>query len=120
MVIVNAWKNTVLENYVTFSGRANRAQFWWFVLANFIISIVLQLLGNAASIFTLVAGLYALAVLLPSLAVAIRRLHDTNRSGWWILIALIPLVGIIILIVFYATAGTAGENSHGAPSTWPN
>jgi uncharacterized membrane protein YhaH (DUF805 family) len=119
MILVNAWKNTVLENYVNFSGRANRAQYWWFVLANFIAVAVLALLMQVAGIFTLLYVVYAVGVFLPGLALAIRRLHDTNHSGWWILIALIPLAGFIVLLVFYVTAGTAGDNDHGAPSNWP-
>lgn len=113
MPLIEFWKKVVLQNYANFSGRANRAEFWWFVLANAIVSGVLQILGNASTIFTVLAAVYGLAVLIPALAVAVRRLHDTNRSGWWLLIGLVPCVGIIILIVFYATPGMPTDNDHG-------
>ena len=112
MPLINWWKVVVLERFAQFTGRAGRAEFWWFTLANFIVSTVLALLGQASVIFSILSAIYGLAVLIPSLAVAIRRLHDTNRSGWWLLIILVPLAGIIILIVFYATEGTPGPNEH--------
>ena len=61
-----------------------------------------------------ITGIFMLATFLPNLAVSVRRLHDTNRSGWWLLIGLIPLIGIIVLIVFFASKGTDGNNDHGA------
>jgi uncharacterized membrane protein YhaH (DUF805 family) len=114
MILINTWKTVVLQRYAKFDGRAGRAEFWWFVLANVIVSIVLNVLGQASSLFTILAFVYSLAVLVPSIAVAIRRLHDTNKSGWFILIGLIPIVGFIVLIVFYATEGTRGPNQYGA------
>lgn len=125
------WYLRVLKNYVTFFGRARRKEFWIFVLINAIISIVLSvidhLIGTAPSpihphstgfSYTysggLLSGLYGLAVLLPSLAVQFRRLHDTDRRGWWILIALIPVIGGIILLVFNVLPGHAGMNRFGA------
>ena len=107
------WYLSVLKNYVGFSGRARRQEFWMFVLFNFIIEIVLGIIDTAIG-SSILGGLYALAVLLPTLAVAVRRLHDTDRSGWWILIGIIPIIGWIILIVFYAQEGQPGENKHGA------
>lgn len=121
------WYVGVLKKYVTFSGRARRMEFWVFVLISFVISLILGFIdnltgttptmdvgGSSMSYGTgLLGGLYGLAVLLPSLAVQVRRLHDTNRSGWWILIGLIPLVGAIILIVFSFLPGDEGPNNHG-------
>ena len=117
--LVTYWKKVVLENYANFDGRARRAQFWWYVLANLIISIVLNIIdaviglgiGGGVGVLGLI---YGLAVLIPGLAVAVRRLHDTDKSGWWILIGLIPIVGIIVLIVFWATDGLPGPNKYGA------
>ena len=113
------WYTGVLKKYVEFSGRARRKEYWMFTLISVIISIVLgivdRLIGtdfNNGSNGVL-SSVYSLAVLLPSLAVGVRRLHDTNRSGWWILIGLIPCVGWIILIVFFATEGVAGPNQYG-------
>ncbi|HEX6195588.1 MAG TPA: DUF805 domain-containing protein [Jiangellaceae bacterium] len=108
------WYLTVLKKYVIFEGRARRQEFWMFTLVNIIIlaalAILMQAVGN---IFTVLYVLYALAVFLPSLAVTVRRLHDTGRSGFWVFISLIPLVGSIILIVFLAIAGDQGDNAYG-------
>ncbi|MDU0205861.1 MULTISPECIES: DUF805 domain-containing protein [Paenibacillus] len=107
------WYSKVLKNYVGFSGRAQRKEYWMFVLFNLIISIILAILESLLGITNVLTGLYSLAVLLPSLAVAFRRLHDTGRSGWWILIGLIPLIGAIILIVFYCQDSDPNENQYG-------
>jgi uncharacterized membrane protein YhaH (DUF805 family) len=115
MPLINWWKVVVLERFALFTGRAGRAEFWWFTLANVIVSTVLALLGQASMIFSILSAVYGLAVLIPSIAVAIRRLHDTDRSGWWLLIILVPLAGIIILIVFYATEGNPEPNQYGPP-----
>ncbi len=120
MLLIDAWKHVVLNNYVNFEGRANRAEFWWYVLANLIIYLVLFVLMSASSIFSLVYVIFALGTLLPSIAVAIRRLHDTNKSGWLLLLSLVPLVGGIILIVFYATKGDTETNGFGPPHHWPS
>jgi len=115
MPMVTAFKLVVFERYAVFEGRAGRAEYWWFFLANFLISLVLQGLGRGASILAIVSLIYSLALLIPGLAVAVRRLHDTDKSGWWILISLVPLVGIIVLIVFLATDGDPGANQYGNP-----
>src|SRR4051794_23590350 len=99
--LVTYWKRVVLERYAQFEGRSGRAEFWWYFLAGVIISIVLNILIAISSIFWVLYVIYGLAVLIPGLAVAVRRLHDTDKSGWWLLIGLIPLVGIIVLIVFW-------------------
>jgi uncharacterized membrane protein YhaH (DUF805 family) len=112
--LIGYWKRVVLERYAEFTGRSRRAEFWWYFLANFIISVVLNILIGISSIFWVLYVIYGLAVLIPGLAVAVRRLHDTDRSGWWILIGLVPIVGIIVLIVFWATDGTPGPNQYGA------
>lgn len=118
MILIEAWKNVVLNNYTNFEGRANRAEFWWFVLANLIAAVILAALGRVSSIFELLSAVYALGVLLPSIAVAMRRLHDTNKSGWLLLLAFVPLVGGIILIVFYAIRGDEQANIYGPPYHW--
>jgi uncharacterized membrane protein YhaH (DUF805 family) len=114
MPLVENWKLVVLQRYAKFDGRAGRAEFWWFVLANLIISVVLNVISLIIGVDYVLSGLYSLAVLIPSIAVGIRRLHDTDKTGWFLLIGLIPLVGWIILIVFYATPGTPGPNAYGA------
>lgn len=107
------WYLSVLKNYVGFSGRARRTEYWMFVLFNFIISIVLTVLDMLAGLNSVLNYLYALAVLLPGLAVTFRRLHDTGRSGWWVLISLIPLIGAIVLLIFTLLDSDAGENKYG-------
>lgn len=111
------WYLKVLRQYADFAGRARRKEYWMFVLVNLIISVVLAVLDNVLEINVLEIGLlgllYSLAVLLPSLAVGARRLHDTGRSGWWLLIGFIPLIGAIVLIVFFATDGERQPNAYG-------
>jgi uncharacterized membrane protein YhaH (DUF805 family) len=104
------------RNYVNFSGRAVRSEFWYWVLFAILASIVaglidLALFGVEGS--SPINSLVGLALFLPGLAVSVRRLHDLDRSGWWILLGLIPLVGIIILIIWYCQRGTVGVNRFG-------
>lgn len=114
------WYIQVLKKYAVFSGRARRKEYWMFVLFNIIFAVVAVILDNILGTSFQGAGyglfylLYGLAVIIPSIAVGVRRLHDTDRSGWWLLICLIPIIGGIWLIVLLATAGTAGENKYGA------
>jgi uncharacterized membrane protein YhaH (DUF805 family) len=95
-------------------------EYWYFVLFNILVSIVLGvidalLFGTLDSYVGvgLLSGIYGLAILIPSLAVSVRRLHDIDRSGWWILIALVPLIGTIVLLVFALLEGTPGNNRYG-------
>lgn len=101
------WYLEVLRKYAVFSGRARRKEYWMFVLFNIIIGTVLSFFSDY------LYYLYGLAVLIPGLAVAVRRLHDMGKSGWWILIGLIPIIGWIWLIVLLATDGQPGENEYG-------
>ncbi|MFE3638768.1 DUF805 domain-containing protein [Streptomyces cellostaticus] len=106
------WYIDVLKKYAVFSGRARRQEYWMFFLFNIVISIVLTII-DAAIGSSVPAVIYSLATLLPGLGVAVRRLHDTGRSGWWLLIGFVPLVGMIILIVFLATEGKPESNQYG-------
>jgi uncharacterized membrane protein YhaH (DUF805 family) len=114
------WYLEVLKKYAVFSGRARRMEYWYFFLFSLIISIVLAVVDgvtgsySAAAGVGLLGGIYALAVLIPGLAVSIRRLHDTGRSGWWLLIALIPVIGAIVLLVFMVLEGRPGTNQYGS------
>jgi uncharacterized membrane protein YhaH (DUF805 family) len=100
------------SNYVNFSDRACRSEYWFWVLFVFIADIVA--LGIDAAIGKqIVSSLFGLAVLLPGLAVTVRRLHDLDRTGWWIFLGLIPLVGAIILIIWFCSRGTEGPNRFG-------
>jgi uncharacterized membrane protein YhaH (DUF805 family) len=107
------WYLTVLRKYAQFSGRSRRSEYWYFVLFNILISIGLAIVDNVVGLGGVLGAVYALAVLVPGLAVSIRRLHDVSKSGWWLLIALIPLLGAIALLVFMATDSTPGENEYG-------
>jgi uncharacterized membrane protein YhaH (DUF805 family) len=106
------WYLKVLRQYADFTGRARRREYWMFTLFNLIIAVVLLLLdyGLGTGFLNMV---YSLAVLLPSLAVGARRLHDIGRSGWWQLLGLIPIIGTIILIVWAATDGSPEPNQWG-------
>ncbi len=107
------WFLAVLKNYATFTGRARRQEYWMYVLFVFIISIALAIVD--AVLGTAVLGLiFTLAILVPSIAVCARRLHDTGRSGWWQLIQLIPLIGFIVLLIFLVQDSNPGENAYGA------
>ena len=103
------------SKYVTFSGRARRAEYWWFILATMIVGFVIALIDAVIGFgeFGLFGNLWSLAILLPTLAAGVRRLHDTDRSGWWTLMWFLPIIGWIVLIVFLATRGTEGANRFG-------
>lgn len=98
------------KKYAVFDGRAQRAEYWYFALVNFVIYAILGYLGNVGGLLAIV---FALAVLIPSIAVGIRRLHDIDYSGWWVLIGLIPIVGTIWLLVLLVLDGTPGPNKYG-------
>ena len=118
---------SVYSKYATFSGRSRRSECWWFVLFYLIVSAILQIIDRAVfgtatgpvggppqqvSIF---AAIFSLVSLLPNLAVGARRLHDIGKSGWWLLLGLIPIIGTIILIVWFAKDSDAETNAYGAP-----
>lgn len=120
--MIDWWKKVVLKNYANFQGRARRAEYWYFALCNVIFIVPLYILGMVGAANDSVAlsalgfglyGIYALGVLVPSLAVAVRRLHDTNRSGWYYFIGVIPLVGGILLLVWFFTEGDRFQNNYG-------
>ena len=108
-----SWYLEVLKKYAVFDGRARRKEYWMFLLFNLIITFVLYFIERLASGPGVLGGLYDLAVLLPTIAVGVRRLHDTNRNGWWLLIGLIPVIGTIVLIVFMVQDSQPGENQYG-------
>lgn len=127
------WYAVVMRKYAVFAGRARRREYWFFVLFNELISLGIVLVGmslafglgglgaeavaiRAASLVVLY--LYALASFLPALAVSVRRLHDRNLRGWWVLIGLVPVAGMIVLIVFFAMDGDAGQNRFGPSPKW--
>ncbi|CAN7187708.1 DUF805 domain-containing protein [Rhizobium sp. LjRoot30] len=106
--------SSALSKYVVFSGRASRSEYWWFVLFNIIVSIVAAGIDAALGIQA-IGALVSLALLLPGIGVGVRRLHDIDKSGWWLLIAFIPLIGFIALIYFFVQPSQPGDNRFGPP-----
>jgi uncharacterized membrane protein YhaH (DUF805 family) len=103
------------KKYFDFRGRAARSEFWTFTLINVAIEIILAVLSQSIGVLGPVEQLFALAILVPSIAVGIRRLHDLDRTGWWLLIELTG-IGLIVLLVWYCMAGTPGSNRFGPPA----
>src|SRR5512145_3195420 len=108
-----SWYLAVLKKYAVFSGRARRTEYWMFFLVSLIISVVLGVVEPMVGSPGFIGIVYSLAVLVPSLAVGVRRLHDTGRSGWWLLIGLVPVIGVIVLIVFAVGDSQPGANQYG-------
>ncbi|CAH1596769.1 DUF805 domain-containing protein [Vibrio rotiferianus] len=107
------WYLAVLKKYAVFNGRARRKEYWMFFLFNLIFSFTLGFVdGFLGTVF--IGTIYGLAVLIPGIAVTVRRLHDIGRTGWWVLIGLIPFIGLIVLIIFAATDGNEGSNEYGS------
>lgn len=115
---------SVLKKYAEFSGRSQRAEYWYFVLFNIIIVFVLVFIDGIIGTFDpvsgygLISGLYTLAVLIPAIAVGVRRLHDVGKSGWMLLIGLIPLIGFIWLIILMVTDSNPVNNKYGPNPKW--
>lgn len=111
------WYSKCLRNYATFSGRAGRREYWTFILINFAVFVGLAFVDNAlfGEDTSVLASLYVIGVLLPSLAVSVRRLHDTGRSGWWLAVSFVPLVGPLLLAIFYFLEGDPLANRYGPP-----
>ncbi len=113
------WYLGVLKKYAVFDGRARRKEYWFFALFNLIAMIILSMVDATIGTYDMESGfgvlstIYGLAVLLPSIGVGIRRLHDTDRSGWWLLIAFVPLIGGIVLLIFAVLDSTPGDNRFG-------
>lgn len=114
------WYLAVLKKYAVFNGRASRSEFWFFVLINFVIALGISFIESMLGISSAygygpIGGLYALAILLPAIGVAIRRLHDSGRTGFWLLVGFIPFIGALILIVLYVLDSEPGANQYGEP-----
>jgi len=114
------WWLTAMKKYAVFNGRARRKEYWMFTLFNVIFSIVAIVLDNILGTasedlgYGLIYGLFGLAIIIPTLAITVRRLHDIGKSGWWILISLIPIIGGIWLFVLTVTDSQPGDNQYGA------
>jgi len=113
------WYLEVFKKYAVFSGRSRRKEYWYFVLFNLIACIILAIIDVLTGTYSahtgmgLLGAVYGLAVLVPGIAVSVRRLHDTGRSGWWLLLAFIPVIGGLVLLIFMLQDSKPGENQYG-------
>ena len=103
-----------LKKYADFSARARRTEYWLFFLFNLVIAMLLGVVDYVLGTPGIIGMIFALAILIPSIAVAVRRLHDTDRSGWWLLMAFIPIIGTIVLLIFMVLDSNPGNNRFGA------
>jgi uncharacterized membrane protein YhaH (DUF805 family) len=117
--LVGYWQRVVLQNYANFQGRARRAEYWWFQLANVILFVALLVLGAAIKGLIILYWVYVVATVVPSIAVSVRRLHDTDKSGWYLLIGFVPFVGWIIVLVMMLLDSTPGANRYGVSEKYP-
>jgi uncharacterized membrane protein YhaH (DUF805 family) len=115
MDFVTAVKTVLVQKYANFSGRAMRSEYWWYTLFAIVASLVLYFLDMMMGT-QLLQPIFALATLLPGIGVCVRRLHDLDKSGWWILIAFIPLIGALVLLYWFCQPGTPGANQFGPPT----
>nr|WP_316652055.1 DUF805 domain-containing protein [uncultured Gellertiella sp.] len=104
---------SVFQKYASFSGRATRSEYWWFALFSLLVQVAIGLFADRSTGLGLAGGLIALGMFIPSLAVSSRRLHDIDKSGWWMLIVLVPILGGILLLIWTCTKGSLGENRFG-------
>jgi uncharacterized membrane protein YhaH (DUF805 family) len=123
MDFMTAVKHVLTNNYANFQGRARRSEYWWFTLFSMIVPVVAQILMGAVAatgsgVLSIIVGIVFIVVLLglivPGIAVAIRRMHDTGRSGWWLLIGFVPVIGFFVILYFFVQRGTVGPNAWGA------
>ncbi|QRY58433.1 DUF805 domain-containing protein [Sphingobacterium siyangense] len=113
MELKEAFLKVVRDNYANFEGRARRKEYWMYILTVLIIGAVFGILGKIASLFTYISGLVSLALFIPGIAVTVRRLHDTNKSGWFILVFFIPFIGWIYLFYLLVLEGDKASNQYG-------
>lgn len=115
MGFVEAVQTVITKRFADFQGRSQRAEYWWFFLFNILLQFVLMaIVAIMPTIGGILALLVILALIIPGIAVTIRRFHDLDKSGWWILISFVPFLGVILLIYWFTQKGTSGENRFGA------
>ena len=116
-----AYFNRAISRFARFNGRASRAEYWYFFLAVLLLNVALTLLGLVFSesvlgdLIELLSGVLLLFVLMPSISIGVRRLHDVNKSGWWYLLILVPLIGPLVLLYWAIQVSDAGSNAYGDP-----
>lgn len=114
------WYYKVILNYTNFNGRARRQEYWYFTLVNVLVNLVMgiidRVIGSVMQMdnFGFFGVIYALFIMIPSIAVTVRRLHDSGRTGWWALIAFVPIIGILVLLYFLIQDSEEGSNQYGA------
>jgi len=119
--MIEYYKSAVFENYVTFSGRARRSEYWYFILANIVLvvafcsmnALISEFLFDTSGAFFILLGIYGVSMILPLYALISRRLHDINKSGWYYFVRFIPLIGPIWFIILMCTEGDHGRNNYG-------
>lgn len=104
---------SVFSKYATITGRACRSEYWYFSLFYFVVYVVIVLISAIMPFLVILSAVFGIALIIPSFTVSIRRLHDRDQSGWWLLIGLIPMIGGIILLIWFAMRGTDGPNDFG-------
>lgn len=114
-LVESAKRNLTTGAYAQFSGRASRSEYWWFVLASVLVIFVAAIIDGAIGSIV-VTSLAYLFLIIPGIAISVRRLHDTNRSGWYLLLNFIPLVGTILIFIWSVTSGDKKANQFGPPS----
>ena len=118
MSFTEAVRTCLKEKYYNFNDRAQRSEYWWFALfacgVTIVLSVLDNLIFNNASGYGIFSTIWGFAILLPYLGVGVRRLHDLDKSGWWLLISFIPVIGFIILVFWFIQQGTRGQNRFGA------
>ncbi len=119
MGFTEAVRSVLSDHYADFTGRASRSEYWWFALFSILVSIGISIARAIAGdvVGGILGLLFVLALIVPSISVTVRRLHDSDRSGWWILIALVPMIGSLVLLVLMVLPGTPGENRFGPDSS---
>lgn len=114
MNFADAVKSVLTTNYANFNGRARPSEYWWFFLFNIIVAVIFGLIAMVVPALAILRILYSLATLIPGIAVGVRRLHDLDKSGWWLLIAF-TVIGAFVLLYWFTQPGTPGSNKYGAP-----
>ena len=115
-LVESAKRNLTTSTYAQFSGRASRSEYWWFVLASFLVIMAAGVFDIAAGSSAVVTILAYLFLIIPGIALSVRRLHDTNRSGWYLLLNLVPLIGSILIFIWSVTPGDKKANDYGPAS----
>jgi len=114
MEIKEAVETVVMKKYMTLDGRASRSEYWWYALAYFIVIVIAGVLDGLLGLPGILGMIVGLGLLIPNITVSVRRFHDLNKPGWWVLIFFIPIIGLIAWLYFFTQKGTPGSNDFGS------